>query len=54
LLELTPDEPEVAGLLALILIHDSRRESRVNTEGALVPLENQDRTAWDAEKIRQG
>ena len=44
-LELTPDEPEVAGLLELILVHDSRRESRLDTEGALVTLENQDRTA---------
>jgi RNA polymerase sigma-70 factor, ECF subfamily len=49
--ELLPDEPEALGLLALLLAHDARREARVDAHGALVLLEDQDRTAWDAEAI---
>ena len=51
---LMPDEPEVLGLLALMLLHDARRAARVDAAGDLVPLEQQDRTAWDHERIAQG
>jgi len=51
---LMPDEPEVLGLLALILLQDSRREARVGREGDLVLLEEQDRSKWDAAKIDEG
>ncbi|MGH0029663.1 MAG: RNA polymerase sigma factor [Myxococcota bacterium] len=51
---LLPDEPEALGLLALMLLHDSRRDARVDADGVLVPLEDQDRTRWDAERIREG
>lgn len=46
--------PEVSGLLALILLHDSRSQARVDTDGKLVPLEEQDRSLWDAVKIHEG
>ncbi|MEM6929244.1 MAG: sigma-70 family RNA polymerase sigma factor [Myxococcota bacterium] len=52
--ELAPDEPEVAGLLALLLLHDSRRATRLAPDGTLVTLEDQDRTRWDAEQIARG
>src|SRR5690606_23048177 len=52
--ELMPGEREVAGLLALMLLHDSRREARTTAEGDLVPLEEQDRTRWDRERIDEG
>ena len=45
---------EALGLLALMLLHDSRREARVTVEGQLILLEEQDRTRWDADKIREG
>jgi RNA polymerase sigma-70 factor (ECF subfamily) len=48
---LMPDEPEVHGLLALMLLHDARRASRVDDAGDLVPLEEQDRTRWDRDRI---
>jgi RNA polymerase sigma-70 factor (ECF subfamily) len=51
---LMPDEPEAVGLLALMLLHDARREGRVDDAGDLVPLEDQDRTCWDAERIADG
>jgi RNA polymerase sigma-70 factor (ECF subfamily) len=51
---LMPDEPEVLGLLALMLLHDSRRLARVDEEGELVLLEEQDRGLWDAERIAEG
>jgi RNA polymerase sigma-70 factor, ECF subfamily len=51
---LMPDEPEVLGLLALMLLHDSRRAARVDARGALVLLEDQDRTLWDRGRIREG
>ncbi|TXS61166.1 MULTISPECIES: RNA polymerase sigma factor [unclassified Streptomyces] len=51
---LMPDEPEVLGLLALLLLHDSRRATRVDTAGELVTLEDQDRTAWDRAAIDEG
>ncbi|MEO0604034.1 MAG: sigma-70 family RNA polymerase sigma factor [Myxococcota bacterium] len=48
------DEPEVAGLFALLLLHDSRRDARLSTTGTLVTLEEQDRTRWDAGQIARG
>lgn len=54
LLELMPDEPEVFGLLALILLQDSRRIARVDTKGDLVILEDPDRTLWDQKEILEG
>jgi len=52
--ELMPDEPESLGLLALMLLQNSRRETRVNESGELVTLEEQDRSRWDQNEIRQG
>ncbi|MCA9231073.1 MAG: RNA polymerase sigma factor [Planctomycetales bacterium] len=46
--------PEVLGLLALMLLHESRRNARVDENGDLVLLEDQDRTIWDEELIREG
>ncbi|MBK3562528.1 RNA polymerase sigma factor [Streptomyces sp. MBT62] len=54
LARLMPDEPEVLGLLALLLLHDARRGTRVDTAGELVTLEDQDRTAWDRSEIDEG
>jgi RNA polymerase sigma-70 factor (ECF subfamily) len=54
LVELMPDEPEAVGLLALLLLQDSRRGARVDAAGELVPLEEQDRTLWDPYEIREG
>ena len=54
LCELMPQEPESLGLLALMLLHDSRRDARVNSQGELVPLEEQDRSQWDRDRIREG
>ena len=51
LADLMPDEPEVLGLLALVTCHDARRAARVDRAGRLVPLEEQDRTLWDGERI---
>jgi RNA polymerase sigma-70 factor (ECF subfamily) len=51
---LMPDEPEAVGLLALMLLHDARRDGRTDAAGDLVPLEDQDRTRWDAERIAEG
>ena len=53
LVSLMPDEPEAHGLLALMLIHDARRETRV-ADGELVLLADQDRARWDAAKIAEG
>jgi RNA polymerase sigma-70 factor (ECF subfamily) len=53
LAELMPDEPEVAGLLALMLMHDSRRAARVRA-GEIVLLADQDRALWDREEIDSG
>lgn len=52
--ELMPDEPEGRGLLALMLLQDSRRDTRVGVDGAIVPLEEQDRIRWNGESIAQG
>jgi len=54
LCELMPSEPENAGLLALMLLQDSRREARINDRGELVVLEEQDRSQWDQSRIREG
>jgi RNA polymerase sigma-70 factor, ECF subfamily len=54
LTELMPDEPEVLGLLALMLLQDSRRESRVDGDGELVLLDQQDRSRWDVAQIDEG
>jgi RNA polymerase sigma-70 factor (ECF subfamily) len=51
---LMPDEPEVLGLLALLLLHDARRDARVDEHGDLVLLEDQDRSRWDRERIDEG
>ncbi len=54
LVELMPDEPEAVGLLALTLLHDARRASRLDDAGELVTLEEQDRSRWDADQIAEG
>jgi RNA polymerase sigma-70 factor, ECF subfamily len=54
LCELMPQDAESTGLLALMLLHDSRRGARLNGEGELVPLDEQDRSRWDAGRIREG
>jgi RNA polymerase sigma-70 factor (ECF subfamily) len=54
LVDLLPQGAEARGLLALMLLHDSRRESRLSTTGELVLLEEQDRTRWDSAKIQEG
>jgi len=54
LCELLPGEAENLGLLALMLLQDSRRDARTDKEGSLVPLEDQDRSLWDQERIREG
>lgn len=52
--DLMPDDGEVAGLLALMLLIEARRTARVSTSGELVPLDQQDRGAWDRELITEG
>lgn len=54
LASLLPDEAEVLGLLALLLLHDARREARADASGELVPLEEQDRARWDGAEIAEG
>ena len=49
-----PAEPELTGLLALMLLNDARRPARIDAQGEAVPLERQDRTLWDKEKIAEG
>jgi RNA polymerase sigma factor (sigma-70 family) len=49
-----PDDPEVAGLLALMLLTDARRPARTGDDGELVPLAEQDRTRWDRDQIAEG
>jgi RNA polymerase sigma-70 factor (ECF subfamily) len=51
---LMPDEPEVAGLLALLLLTESRRASRIRADGSLVLLGEQDRRRWDRALIEEG
>jgi RNA polymerase sigma-70 factor (ECF subfamily) len=54
LAELMPAEPEVLGLLALMLLADSRRDARVSSDGALMTLATQDRSRWDRLRIAEG
>src|SRR5262249_22787422 len=54
LVQLMPDEPEALGLLALMLLHESRRSARMSPGGELVVLEDQDRTRWDQSAIAEG
>jgi RNA polymerase sigma-70 factor (ECF subfamily) len=51
---LMPDEPEAMGLLALMLLHDSRRDARQGSDGELILLEDQDRALWDRAEIGEG
>jgi RNA polymerase sigma-70 factor (ECF subfamily) len=51
---LMPDEPEAHGLLALMLLQESRRGARLDADGDIVPLEEQDRAAWDRAGIAEG
>jgi RNA polymerase sigma-70 factor, ECF subfamily len=53
LIELLPD-PEAEGLLALMLLHESRREARTSAEGDVILLSDQDRSRWDRTKIAEG
>jgi RNA polymerase sigma-70 factor, ECF subfamily len=54
LVELMPDAPEARGLLALLLLQDSRRDARTGPDGSLVLLEDQDRSRWDHGEIEEG
>jgi RNA polymerase sigma-70 factor (ECF subfamily) len=54
LVQLMPDEPEADGLLALMLLHDARRDTRVDADGRLMTLEHQDRARWDRDEIDEG
>ena len=54
LVELMPDEPEVMGLLALMLLTEARRPARVDPDGLLVPLDEQDRRRWDPDLVAEG
>lgn len=51
---LMPDEPEALGLVALMLFHDARSSARVDANGDLIVLTDQDRTLWDADAIEEG
>jgi RNA polymerase sigma-70 factor, ECF subfamily len=51
LAQLMPDEPEALGLLALMILHDARRQARVDAAGDLVLMQDQDRALWDASAI---
>lgn len=51
---LLPDDGEVAGLLALMLLTDARRRARTGPDGEIIPLDEQDRTLWDREAIDEG
>jgi RNA polymerase sigma factor (sigma-70 family) len=54
LARLRPDDPETAGLLALMLLHHARRPARRRDDGTLVPLADQDRSLWDTALIEEG
>ena len=54
LLALRPDQPEVEGALALMLLTDARRAARVGSSGATVPPAEQDRSLWDGSKVAEG
>ena len=51
---LLPQSAEARGLLALMMLHDARRETRLNAAGELILLDEQDRTRWDQAKIHEG
>jgi RNA polymerase sigma-70 factor (ECF subfamily) len=51
---LLPEQAEAQALLGLMLLHDSRRDARISAEGELILLEDQDRSLWHAEQIREG
>ena len=51
---LLPDDPEISGLLALMLLTDARRLARTTSEGDLIPLDRQDRALWDRRQIAEG
>jgi RNA polymerase sigma-70 factor (ECF subfamily) len=51
---LRPDDPEIEGALALVLLTEARREARTGDDGGSVPLERQDRTRWDTYKVTEG
>jgi RNA polymerase sigma factor (sigma-70 family) len=51
---LLPDDPEIAGLLALMLLTDARREARTRPDGELIPLTKQDRSLWDRTAVSEG
>src|SRR5262249_34390528 len=53
LVELMPDEPETLGLLSLLLLHDARRPARLDSQGDVVTLEEQDRSLWDRPAIEE-
>ena len=53
LLDLVPTEPEVAGLLSLMLFVDARRDARTDAQGAFLRLSDQDRSAWDGSKLAE-
>jgi RNA polymerase sigma factor (sigma-70 family) len=52
--KLAPNDPEVAGLLALMLLTDARRAARTGPKSELIPLDEQDRTRWDRQSIAEG
>src|SRR6185369_7629579 len=54
LVELLPESAEARGLLALMLLHDSRREARIDAAGNLMLLDEQDRARWNQAKIAEG
>jgi len=54
LCDLMPEEPEAVGLLALMLLTDARRATRVGDDGVLIPLPDQDRARWDRDEIAEG
>jgi RNA polymerase sigma-70 factor, ECF subfamily len=54
LVELMPQNPENLALLALMLLHDSRRDARSTSDGQLIPLEEQDRSLWHHDQIAEG
>ncbi len=54
LCSLMPGEPDAQALAALVLLHDSRRQTRVDADGALVPLDEQERSRWDRGRITRG
>src|SRR5262249_60142469 len=51
---LLPQEPEITGLLALMLLPDARRSARTGPDGSLIPLSEQDRSSWDRDRIAEG